>query len=41
MPDDDTGLDWLEEFAGGEAETAMRAAMDHPEMAISVLASRF
>ena len=29
MPDDDTGLDWLDELAGDETEAAMRAATDH------------
>ncbi len=29
MPDDDTGLDWLDELAGDDAEAALRAAMDH------------
>ena len=29
MPDDDTGLDWLDELAGDDAKAAMRTATEH------------
>ena len=29
MPDDDTGLDWLDELAGDDAEATIRAATEH------------